>query len=239
MAWQLTHSPHVDHLLGEPWCRKLRRRVAQIKVTDHVVPTVRTSAGHRCCLAGDDQGQPAALHHQLRCGDITATMPKVVDDHLDYGGTLAYLTRCPTNQDGVVIEKLVSNGASLSMQASSSIASRSSGDSAPAGTSDTRKPNRAVDQWHGALEVDLAPYWAAIAGSVAGSYSPPANRRNSSSIPPGAITSRMRSCASPAFQNVCQCRPLPGGPVAPISPHRRPGQADTFEQRFVDRPESG
>jgi hypothetical protein len=144
MAWQLTHSPHVDHLLGEPWCRKLRRRVAQIKVTDHVVPTVRTSAGHRCCLAGDDQGQPAALHHQLRCGDITATMPKVVDDHLDYGGTLAYLTRCPTNQDGVVIEKLVSNGASLSMQASSSIASRSSGDSAPAGTSDTRKPNRAA-----------------------------------------------------------------------------------------------
>jgi hypothetical protein len=58
-------------------------------------------------------------------------MPKVVDDHLDYGGALAYLTRCPTNQDGVVIEKLVSNGASLSMQASSSIASRSSGDSAP------------------------------------------------------------------------------------------------------------
>jgi DNA-binding CsgD family transcriptional regulator len=34
-------------------------------------------------------------------------------------------------------------------------------------------------------------------------------------------------------------RPLRGGPVAPISPHRRPGQADTFEQRFVDRPESG
>jgi DNA-binding CsgD family transcriptional regulator len=30
-------------------------------------------------------------------------------------------------------------------------------------------------------------------------------------------------------------RPLRGGPVAPISPHRRPGQADTFEQRFVDR----
>jgi hypothetical protein len=105
MAWRLIHSPHVDHLLGEPWCRKLRRRVAQIKVTDHVVPTVRTSAGYRCCLTGDDQGQPAALHHQLRCGDITATMPKVVDDHLDYGGAPAYLTRCPTNQDGVVIEK--------------------------------------------------------------------------------------------------------------------------------------
>ena len=46
-------------------------------------------------------------------------------------------------------------------------------------------------QRHGFLKVHLAPYSATRAGRVAGSYPPPgsANPRNSSSNPPGAITS--------------------------------------------------
>ena len=69
------------------------------------MPTVRTSPDHRGCPPGDDQGQPAGLHHQLRRSNVAATVPKVVDDHLGYGGAPAYLTACPGEQDGVVIEQ--------------------------------------------------------------------------------------------------------------------------------------
>jgi hypothetical protein len=42
---------------------------------------------------------------ELRCGDITATTPKVVDDHIDYGVAPSYLAARPGEQDGVVVEQ--------------------------------------------------------------------------------------------------------------------------------------
>ena len=58
---------------------------SQVKPTDHVVPTIRTPPGHRRRYAGNDQGQPARLHDELRCGDVAPTMPELADDHIGYG----------------------------------------------------------------------------------------------------------------------------------------------------------
>ena len=73
----------------------------------------RTSPGHRRRCVRDDQRKPAGLHHHLRCGDI----------------------------DGVVFEQRRENDASLSRQASSSMASSSSGQVALADMADTRRPD--------------------------------------------------------------------------------------------------
>jgi hypothetical protein len=66
--------------------------------------------GHRRCSVGDDQGELAGLHHQARCSDVAATIPKLVDDHFGYRGTPAYLT-CPSGQqDGVDVEQARDEG---------------------------------------------------------------------------------------------------------------------------------
>ena len=78
---------------------------SQVKPTDHVVPTIRTPPGHRRRCARNDQGQPAGLHDELRCGDVAPTMPKLADDHIGYGRAPTYLTGWPRQQDGVVVEQ--------------------------------------------------------------------------------------------------------------------------------------
>jgi hypothetical protein len=79
---------------------------SQVKPTDHIMPTVQVSPGHRDCGIGDDQGEWTGLHHQLRCGDVAAAMPKLVDDHIGYGGAPAHLA-CPSGQqDGVDVEQV-------------------------------------------------------------------------------------------------------------------------------------
>src|SRR4029453_4061268 len=58
----------------------------QVKPTDHVMPTVQTSPGHRGCIGRDDQGERAGLHYQVRGGDVAAAIAKLADDHIGYGG---------------------------------------------------------------------------------------------------------------------------------------------------------